>query len=118
MGRPPAHTAARPPARLWLPLRVHLAGVALSLLGLVLLTHPPFLFGGHTDWDHARVLGTCLGLASAFLAAGAFISIRFIGEGRHRCRRNEWDVQVRREHTCAHMPLTGWQPSCRASIWR
>ncbi|WIA15998.1 hypothetical protein OEZ85_012734 [Tetradesmus obliquus] len=56
------------------------AGCAWSILGLVLITHPPMLFGGHADWGPKRVLGTLLGVTSAVFATGAFICIRFVGK--------------------------------------
>eukprot|EP00798_Chlamydomonas_sp_ICE-L_P011875 gene11875-14981_t len=55
------------------------AGVMLSVVGLVVLTHPPIIFGSRQPWGADRVLGTFNGLLAAFLAAGAFISIRKIG---------------------------------------
>lgn len=54
-------------------------GCLLSLAGMVVLTHPPMLFGGHEDWGPRRVWGTVLGAVAACCAAGAFICIRFIG---------------------------------------
>jgi drug/metabolite transporter (DMT)-like permease len=54
-------------------------GCLASFLGVILLAHPPFLFGGHASWGPARVLGTVAGLLSALLGAAAFISIRYIG---------------------------------------
>uniref|UniRef100_A0A383VLI0 EamA domain-containing protein n=1 Tax=Tetradesmus obliquus TaxID=3088 RepID=A0A383VLI0_TETOB len=56
------------------------AGCAWSILGLVLITHPPMLFGGHADWGPKRVMGTLLGVTSAVFATGAFICIRFVGK--------------------------------------
>ncbi len=54
-------------------------GCLASFLGVVLLAHPPFLFGGHASWGHTRIVGTVAGLMSALLGAAAFISIRYIG---------------------------------------
>lgn len=51
-------------------------GVVTSIGGLVILAHPPFLFGGHEGWGMQRKLGTMFGIISALFAAGAFISIR------------------------------------------
>ncbi|KAF6266011.1 hypothetical protein COO60DRAFT_639078 [Scenedesmus sp. NREL 46B-D3] len=56
------------------------AGCAWSVLGLVLITHPPMLFGGHMDWGPRRVGGTLFGVVSAVFATGAFICIRFVGK--------------------------------------
>lgn len=53
-----------------------IAGGAASFGGVVLLAHPPFLFGGHEDWGQRRVVGMAVGLLSALGAAAAFVSIR------------------------------------------
>lgn len=42
-------------------------GAALSLVGLVVLMHPPFLAGGHADWGPQRLLGVLFGAAAALL---------------------------------------------------
>lgn len=102
----PAITAVAAWAIMREPLGLRgLAGVIISLGGLLLLTHPPFLFGSspssstpssssalHGDgsvgvstahaggWDEQRLLGSMFGLLSAILSAGAFISIRYIGK--------------------------------------
>lgn len=55
-------------------------GCLLSLLGMLLVVHPPFLFGGHMRWSHERAVGTAFAAASALLAAGAYLSIRMIGK--------------------------------------
>jgi drug/metabolite transporter (DMT)-like permease len=52
------------------------AGCGISLLGMVVLVHPPMIFGGHAQWGPRRVWGTGFGLFSAICCAGAFISIR------------------------------------------
>jgi len=52
------------------------AGVLCSLMGLVVLMHPPMLFGGHVSWGAQRIWGSSCGVLSAFFSAGAFISIR------------------------------------------
>eukprot|EP00798_Chlamydomonas_sp_ICE-L_P032435 gene32435-31046_t len=56
-----------------------LLGVPLSVLGLIVLMHPPFLFGTHQLWGVDRVVGTAFGVVSAFCASGAYLTIRFIG---------------------------------------
>lgn len=53
------------------------AGCAMSLVGMVVLSHPPMLFGGHEQWGPRRVWGTATGVVSAFFCAAAFISIRW-----------------------------------------
>jgi drug/metabolite transporter (DMT)-like permease len=53
-------------------------GVAVSLGGLLLLTHPPFIFGQGDQWDHRKIWGTSAGCSSAVFAAAAFITIRII----------------------------------------
>lgn len=57
-----------------------LAGCFMSLSGVVVLAHPPFLFGGHAAWGAARLVGTVAGLASSLLAAGAYMCIKMIGQ--------------------------------------
>jgi drug/metabolite transporter (DMT)-like permease len=52
------------------------AGVVVSLVGTVVVIHPPMLFGGHAAWGPARIAGTGFGLVSAVCCAGAFICIR------------------------------------------
>lgn len=56
------------------------AGCALSLAGLVILTHPPFLGGGHADWGPRRLLGAACGAGAAVFCAGAFVCVRCIGK--------------------------------------
>lgn len=51
-------------------------GCTFSLIGMVVLMHPPMLFGGHTDWGVRRLLGTLFGVIASVFATGAFISIR------------------------------------------
>ena len=41
------------------------AGSVLSLVGLLVLMHPPFLAGGHADWGPRRVAGVAFGIVSA-----------------------------------------------------
>lgn len=52
------------------------AGCLCSLVGMVVLIHPPMFFGGHASWGPRRIWGTGFGLVSAICCAGAFISIR------------------------------------------
>jgi drug/metabolite transporter (DMT)-like permease len=47
----------------WLGLMVSLAGVAV-------VAHPPFLFGGHAGWGVARVAGIGIDVMSACCGAG------------------------------------------------
>lgn len=47
----------------WLGLMVSLAGVAV-------VAHPPFLFGGHAGWGVARVAGIGIDVTSACCGAG------------------------------------------------
>jgi drug/metabolite transporter (DMT)-like permease len=69
----------------WLVRGEHLgwlgaAGCLSSFSGLLLLVHPPFLFGGHQDWGYARSMGVVAGLVSSCLCAAAFLCIRMIGK--------------------------------------
>lgn len=54
------------------------AACLISLFGAVIISHPPFLFGGHADWGHHRLLGTLCGMASPCFGAGAGYCIRRI----------------------------------------
>ena len=70
------------------------AGCLASLAGVVMVAQPPFLLhwvssgdGGtatavapQQEWTHDRMVGMCLGVAGAFLAAAAYILIRTIGK--------------------------------------
>lgn len=54
------------------------AGCFISLTGAIIVSHPPFLFGGHSDWGKHRLLGTVCGIASPLFGAGAGYCIRRI----------------------------------------
>lgn len=56
------------------------SGCMLSLTGVVLLSHPPFLFGGTQQWSHTRIVGTVTGVIGAVFCAAGFVSIRYIGK--------------------------------------
>jgi drug/metabolite transporter (DMT)-like permease len=45
------------------------AGLLASLAGVVLVAHPPFLFGGHHSWGLTRLEGVAIDLASAGFGA-------------------------------------------------
>lgn len=57
-----------------------LAGCLVSMSGVVVLAHPPFLFGGHQQWDQTRALGTIFGLICPVFAAGVSYAIRRIAK--------------------------------------
>jgi drug/metabolite transporter (DMT)-like permease len=57
------------------------AGCFVSVAGVTILAHPPFLFGGHSSWGHKRLLGTLSGVASTLFASGTSYTIRRCGEG-------------------------------------
>ncbi|KAF8062013.1 SEPTIN3 [Scenedesmus sp. PABB004] len=81
--RPPA-TALVAWALLGEPLGARgLLGCAVSLAGVVVLAHPPFLFGGHGQWRVAgnqRLAGTLSGVASTLAGSGAALCVRRIGK--------------------------------------
>jgi drug/metabolite transporter (DMT)-like permease len=58
------------------------AGAVASFAGLLVLLHPPGLFGGggHAAWGPKRVLGVASGALSAWVSAAAFITVRVIGK--------------------------------------
>eukprot|EP00803_Ostreobium_quekettii_P010877 evm.model.scf_1429.6 EVM.evm.TU.scf_1429.6 scf_1429:28202-29164(+) len=55
------------------------AGILICTAGAVLVSHPPFLFGGHQDWSHGRVMGVVFVELSALTGAAAFLLIGVIG---------------------------------------
>ncbi|KAK9826826.1 hypothetical protein WJX81_004641 [Elliptochloris bilobata] len=54
-----------------------MAGVGASVVGVVLIAQPPFLFG-EAAWDHTRLLGSVSGILAALTAAIAFTAIKFV----------------------------------------
>eukprot|EP01025_Chloroclados_australasicus_P032155 TRINITY_DN3252_c5_g1_i1.p1 TRINITY_DN3252_c5_g1~~TRINITY_DN3252_c5_g1_i1.p1 ORF type:complete len:432 (-),score=35.56 TRINITY_DN3252_c5_g1_i1:1442-2737(-) len=69
----------------WLVLKQRLSlygtiGVFCSIVGVVFVSHPPFLFGGHQESGIERTKGVIFGLFSCVLAGVAFIMIRLIGK--------------------------------------
>jgi drug/metabolite transporter (DMT)-like permease len=54
------------------------AGCLISLTGATVISHPPFLFGGHSTWGPQRLLGTLCGIASPCFGAGTGYCIRRI----------------------------------------
>lgn len=80
------------------------AGCGVSVAGVVLLAHPPLLFGGHAAWGRTRLLGTLAGVASTLFASGTSTVIRSIGQREVRLRRRLW----RRRgvsHACMRMRM-------------
>jgi uncharacterized membrane protein len=56
-----------------------LLGCLVSVVGVTILAHPPFLFGGHDDWGQRRLLGTLCGVLSTLFASGTSYCVRKIG---------------------------------------
>lgn len=52
-------------------------GIAVTLLGVVVVAQPPFLFGGH-EWSPTRLAGFVMGVLAAVTAAVAFFAITCI----------------------------------------
>eukprot|EP00879_Flechtneria_rotunda_P004737 GHRR01005006.1.p1 GENE.GHRR01005006.1~~GHRR01005006.1.p1 ORF type:complete len:564 (+),score=172.35 GHRR01005006.1:243-1934(+) len=57
-----------------------IAGCLISVIGVVVLIHPPFLFGGHGDWGDKRLLGIVAGISSTLFSTGTSYAIRKIGK--------------------------------------
>ncbi|GMH37099.1 hypothetical protein BSKO_04972 [Bryopsis sp. KO-2023] len=55
-------------------------GVAICMAGVVLVTHPPIIFGGHQHWGLARIGGVALGLGGAIFATTSFLTVSKIGD--------------------------------------
>eukprot|EP00878_Enallax_costatus_P039758 GHUV01045656.1.p1 GENE.GHUV01045656.1~~GHUV01045656.1.p1 ORF type:complete len:128 (+),score=19.18 GHUV01045656.1:642-1025(+) len=78
--RPPA-TAVMARFLLAEPLGVRgVVGSLISVAGVVVLAHPPFLMGGHAEWSHKRLIGTLCGVASTLFATGTGYAVRRIGK--------------------------------------
>eukprot|EP01024_Parvocaulis_polyphysoides_P053658 TRINITY_DN5359_c1_g5_i1.p2 TRINITY_DN5359_c1_g5~~TRINITY_DN5359_c1_g5_i1.p2 ORF type:complete len:271 (+),score=21.95 TRINITY_DN5359_c1_g5_i1:192-1004(+) len=50
-------------------------GIICSIVGVMFVAHPPFLFGGHQEWGSQRIMGVLLGMISSFLEQRSFSSI-------------------------------------------
>ena len=48
----------------------------MSFCGVVVIAHPPWLFGGHEQWAATRALGTLVGLFNAVTLAGSSVAVR------------------------------------------
>eukprot|EP01025_Chloroclados_australasicus_P013837 TRINITY_DN1646_c0_g1_i6.p1 TRINITY_DN1646_c0_g1~~TRINITY_DN1646_c0_g1_i6.p1 ORF type:complete len:401 (-),score=21.58 TRINITY_DN1646_c0_g1_i6:581-1783(-) len=55
------------------------AGILSSFVGVVFVSNPPFLFGGHEDWGPQRLEGVLCAVLAAVLAGMAFTFIRAVG---------------------------------------
>jgi drug/metabolite transporter (DMT)-like permease len=49
------------------------------MLGVAVLSRPPFLFGGSEPWNRTQAIGTAASVASAVLGSGSSLTIRLIG---------------------------------------
>jgi drug/metabolite transporter (DMT)-like permease len=49
------------------------------MVGVVVLSQPPFLFGGSEPWNRNQAIGTAASVAGAVLGAGSSMTIRLIG---------------------------------------
>jgi drug/metabolite transporter (DMT)-like permease len=56
-----------------------MVGCLVAMMGVVVVAHPPFLFGGHERWSHQRAIGACAAVLSASLSAISIMIIRTIG---------------------------------------
>ena len=52
-------------------------GAVGCLIGNALIAHPPFLFGGHDDWDSGRVVGIVAACFGNLFMASTFILLRY-----------------------------------------
>lgn len=75
------------------------AGCLVSLIGAVIISHPPFLFGGHAQWSNKRLLGTLYGVASPCFGAGVGYCIRRIQKSEPALVVALWFHTVRHSHT-------------------
>jgi drug/metabolite transporter (DMT)-like permease len=56
--------------------------------GVALITHPPF--GGGHAWNTNRLIGVAAGLGSSVFAAGAFLSIKSLGNSEQAIVMSMW----------------------------
>lgn len=56
-----------------------MCGFMICTLGVVLVSHPPILFGGHNEWGIARIGGVSMGLGGAIFATVSFLLVSKIG---------------------------------------
>ena len=68
-------------------------GVGCSVLGVIFITRPPFLFGGE-EWTFDRMLGLLLGLSSTVSITGSFLLVRFIGTSEGALTITAWNPFV------------------------
>lgn len=116
----------------WILLREALGwqgacGVCSSLLGMLLVVQPPFLYSrgdGAMDesqaagspassWNAQRAVGTVFGIGSAFLAAGAYLAIRLIGKKETPLTVAVWFHTSAVTHS-ALLLAVGWP---RPAVW-
>jgi drug/metabolite transporter (DMT)-like permease len=84
---------------------------------VVLITHPPFLFGGSKALDSRRLLGVGAGTASAVCAAGAFLSIKALGNSEQPIVMSMWFHSV--SAIAAVVPLClGWPDPAMLPSWQ
>lgn len=86
---------------------IGIAGCAASLIGMVLVVQPPALFGSAEGWSGARAVGVGFGLASALLAAGAYLAIRVIGGSEPPLTIAVWFHSAALVHSALLLPF-GW----------
>jgi drug/metabolite transporter (DMT)-like permease len=98
-------------------------GSLTGLAGMLLVVRPPFLVGSELfgsgndsstdEWTSQRVWGVSFGLASAFLAAGAYLTIRMIGKKASAISIAVWFHTTALAHTSILL-LFGWP---RPAVW-
>ena len=99
-------------------------GCVSSFIGMIFVVRPPFLFGdleedvlenssssstlgGVDEREQRRIWGSLFGIASAFLAAGAYISIRMIGSKETPLTVAVWFHTSALAHSAAFLAF-GW----------
>lgn len=67
-------------------------GCVVSLLGMLFVVRPPFLFSPEQsgEWTRRRMIGIIAGVASAVLAGFAYLTIRAIGDKEHSLSVAVW----------------------------
>lgn len=65
-------------------------GILVCISGVILISHPPFLFGGHKDWAVERIAGVSMGLAAALFTTAAVLLVSKIGNSVEACTLTIW----------------------------
>lgn len=84
---------------------LQVAGVLGSVAGVVLIAHPPMLFGGHADWGKGRAAAMGALVGAALMAATAITIIRKLASVENSIVMAMWCAAVVHATLCAPISL-------------